>query len=392
MTEHENDHLKQELRNFFGDGFFAWQFSNESEKQAWEERRFDEAKYWGGFSTAPFDPASYTLPGWAIGPFEKYPGNPVFAPDPQGWDCGHFGGGVHNGSVLIKDGLLYYIYRGEFPIPDEPRFESRRKAGFTYLCDVGVAASEDGIHFKRVAGPLLRRPEDWMVSFEDVNCVEHDGRYYLFLNRWDWGCYNDPAQCGTYLVVSDDLIHWEHQGLVFPHAKRIHRNAMVVQDPHNRAVRDTKGRFVMYINDRLIAYSEDLLHWESHDLEAVWPGGECSVAIAHYDPQNDDRLVLFTGGNHTGHFYAEGEVLFSLKDPEHPLDWLRRPILAADARIPYEDGYAAEPPHKPVSYWRDTIFICGMTVYKDHWLAYYGGSEYYTCLATTNAHPGLAEH
>ncbi len=136
---------------------------------------------------------------------------------------------------------------------------------------------------------------------------------------------------------------------------------MVVQDPHNRAVRDEKGRFVMYINDRLIAYSEDLLHWESHELDAVWPGGECSVAIAHYDPKHADHLILFTGGNHTGHFYAEGEVLFSLKDAEHPLEWLPRPILAADASIPYEDGYAAEPPHQPISSWRDTIFICGMT-------------------------------
>jgi len=291
--------------------------------------------------------------------------------------------------VLKKDGLLYYIYRGEFPIPDEPRFESRRKAGFTYLCDVGVAVSEDGIHFKRIAGPVLRRPEDWMISFEDVNCVEHNGRYYLFLNRWDWGRFNDPAQCGTYLAVSDDLIHWEHRGLVFPDSRRIHRNAMVVQDPSNRAVRDEKGRFVMYINDRLIAYSEDLLHWESHELDSVWPGGECSVAIAHYDPKNDDHLILFTGGNHTGHFYAEGEVLFSLKDPEHPLEWLLRPVLAADASIPYEDGYAAEPPHKPISHWRDTVFICGMTLFNGKWYAYYGGSEYYTCLATANAHPGL---
>jgi predicted GH43/DUF377 family glycosyl hydrolase len=389
MNEHDNNNLKRELRHFFGDGFFAWQFSSADEKQAWEERHFNEAKYWGGFSTQPLNPTDFVLPDWAIGPFDKYPGNPVFAPDPQGWDCGHFGGGVHNGSVLKKDGLLYYIYRGEFPMPDEPRFEARRKAGFSYLCDVGVAVSEDGIHFKRIAGPVLRRLQDWMVSFEDVNCVEHNGRYYLFLNRWDWGAFNDPAQCGTYLAVSDDLIHWEHQGLVFPHARRIHRNATVVQDPHNRAVRDEKGRFVMYINDRLIAYSEDLLHWESHELDAVWPGGECSVAIAHYDPTHPDHLVLFTGGNHTGHFYAEGEVLFSLQNPERPIEWLPRPILAADASLPYEDGYAAEPPHQPVSHWRDTVFICGMTFFKGKWHAYYGGSEYYTCLATANAHPGF---
>ncbi len=381
LSAQEQQQLKRELRDFHGTGFFDWQFASEGHAQAWENWHYDEARYWGGFSHAPL-PADYTLPGWAIGPFTKFAGNPVFAPDPHGWDRGHFGGGVHNGSVLRKDGRFYYIYRGEFPIPDEAPVNTRKLATFDYLCDIGTAVSDDGIHFTRVAGPLLRRPEDWMYSFEDVNCVEHDGRYFMFLNRWDWLHFNDPALCGTYLAVSDDLVHWEHHGLVFPHATRIHRNATVLQDPHNTAVRDAKGRFVMFINDGLIAYSDDLLHWEAHDLAAVWPGGECAVAMAHYDAQHPDALVLFTGGHHTGHFYGKGEVLFSLRDPETPLEWLPRPVLAADATIPYEDGRAADPPHHPISHWRDTVFFCGMTLVDDTWYCYYGGSEYYTCLAT----------
>jgi len=396
MTTEERTNDRQEteltdlLRSFHGDGVFQWQFSDDAHRQRWADWHYDEEKYWGGFAHDPFDPATYVLPDWAIGPFEKHAGNPILAPDPNGWDRGHFGGGVHNGSALKKDGRLYYIYRGEFPLPDDSRLESRRKAGFDYFCDIGAAVSDDGIRFERVAGPLLRRPEDWMFSFEDVNCVEHEGRYYMFLNRWDWERFSDPSVCGTYLAVSDDLVHWEHQGLVFPNAKRIHRNGTVLQDPHNRAVRDAKGRFVMYINNGLIAYSGDLLHWESKELTSVWPGGECAVAIANYHPTNKDHLVLFTGGNHTGHFYAKGEVLFSTRDPETPLEWLPRPVLAADAKIPYEDGYSAEAPHRPVSYWRDTVFICGMTVFGNKWYAYYGGSEYYTCLATAPTHESRA--
>lgn len=380
--EGDNEELRALLRDFHGNGFFPWQFSTEEQKKRWSQWHYDEEKYWGGFSRDAIDSETYRLPDWAIGPFEKYAGNPVLSPDPEGWDRGHFGGGVHNGSVLKRDGRLYYVYRGEFPIPDEPRFASRRETGIDYLCDIGVAVSEDGVEFRRVAGPLLRRPEYWMYSFEDVNCVQHEGRYYMFLNRWDWERIDDPSVCGVYLAVSDDLIHWEHQGLVFPNATRIHRNGTVLQDPDNRAVRAADGRFVMYINDRLIAYSEDLLHWESKELASVWPGGECAVAFAHYHPTNPDYLMLMTGGNHTGHFYAKGEVLFSLQDPETPLAWLPRPVLSADATIPHEDGYSAEPPHRPVSYWRDTVFLCGMTVFKNKWYAYYGGSEYYTCLAT----------
>lgn len=375
------DELRETLGAFHGNGFFQWQFSSKTEKERWAEWHYDAAKYWGGFSRELFDPATYRLPDWAIGPFGKYAANPVFSPDPRGWDCGHFGGGVHNGSVLKKDGRLYLIYRGEFPLPNEPRFASHRAAGFYYLCDIGVAASDDGVHFQRFAGPRLRRPEDWMFSFEDVCCVQHEGRYYMFLNRWDWTRHNDPSVCGTYLAVSDDLIHWEHWGLVFPQAGRIHRNDAVLQDPDNRAVRDAKGRFVMYINNGLIAYSEDLLYWESKELASAWPGGECAVAVANYHRTNPDHVLLLTGGNHTGHFYAIGEVRFSLREPETPLAWLPRPVLAADARIPFEDGFSAEPPHRPVSYWRDTVFLCGMTVFRGKWHAYYGGSEYYTCLA-----------
>ena len=43
---------------------------------------------------------------------------------------------------------------------------------------------------------------------------------------------------------------------------------------------------------------------------------------------------------------------------------------------------AADPPHHPISHWRDTVFFCGMTLVDDTWYCYYGGSEYYTCLAT----------
>ncbi len=387
MTEEELRNLKRELRDFHGTGFFDWQFASAGHARAWDEWHYDEARYWGGFSREPIDLGD-TLPDWAIGPFTKYPGNPVFRPDPYGWDCGHFGGGVHNGSILQKDGKLIYLYRGEFPIPDLPPVSSRKTGHFDYLCDVGLAVSNDGITFTRQAGPLLRRPEDWMYSFEDVNCVEHDSRYFMFLNRWDWLNFDDPAVCGTYLAISDDLVHWEHRGLLFPQARRIHRNASVVQDPRNRAVRDARGRFIMYINDGLIAYSDDLLHWESHELDTVWPGGECSVALAHYHPREPDYLILFTGGHHTGHFYAKGEVLFSLQNPEQPITWLPRPALAADPNIPYEDGRAAEPPHHPISHWRDTVFVCGMTLVGETWYAYYGGSEYYTCLATAPARRG----
>ena len=69
---------------------------------------------------------------WALGPWSKYAGNPVLAPTPGAWDQGRYDGGVHNGSIIVKDGKFYYIYRGERPMDIEHAIGS-------YICDIGVA-------------------------------------------------------------------------------------------------------------------------------------------------------------------------------------------------------------------------------------------------------------
>ena len=352
--------------------FFPWQYPANTET-AWDIGYvYDEERHWGGFPR-DFDPASYRLPGWAIGPFTRHAGNPVLAPGPQAWDAGHFGGGVHNGSLIQKDGLLYYVYRGERAIPPVN--------GIDYLCKIGIAVSRDGVHFEKLDeyNPLFLADDPY--SYEDVNLVELDGVYYLFCNRWDWARINDPSVSGAWLATSTDLLHWEERGLVYPTATRIHRNGVVLMNPRNQAVR-VDGQFVMYVNDFLIGYSPDLLHWESHENPERWPGGEGCFALADYRPEDPAAILLFTGGHHSGHFYAVGEVRFSKADPAQPLEWLPRPILTADPRVPFESGYSATEPERRVSHYRDCIFFNGLTRRDDHWLIAYGGSEYYTCLAS----------
>lgn len=81
----------------------------------------------------------------------------------------------------------------------------------------------------------------------------------------------------------------------------------------NEAVR-INGKFMMYLNFRLIAYSDDRIHRTSKDRTQSFPGGECCFELADYDVKNPDNIIWLTGGNHTGNFYAIGEVLFSKKD------------------------------------------------------------------------------
>jgi predicted GH43/DUF377 family glycosyl hydrolase len=368
------------------DGLFEWQFPSADKEKEWKRYSFNKDRWWGDFSHDLPDQADMFADNpWALGPFTKYRGNPVLAPTPGAWDQGRYGGGVHNGAVIIKDGKFYYVYRGERPIDVE------RPGGIDYICDIGVAVSNDGIHFTKdtAHNPFFRKGEDRKYSYEDVNIARWGDTYYMFCNQWLWGEQGDPRVNGTFLATSKDLLNWEKVGIVFPKAKRIHRNAVVLQNPKNEAVK-VGGKFVMYINDQLIAYSTDMVHWESRDNPNRWPGGEGCFALTNHDPKRPDDIILFTGGAHTGHFYAVGEVLLSKADPEKPLRWLPRSPLFAEPKYRYENGFTAEAPHKPISSFADCIFFNGLTRHRGRWWLYYGGSEYYTCLANSTAAPGTA--
>jgi predicted GH43/DUF377 family glycosyl hydrolase len=132
-----------------------------------------------------------------------------------------------------------------------------------------------------------------------------------------------------------------------------------VQNPDNEAVK-INGKFVMYLNGGIVAYSDDLIHWEPEKVDELWPGGEGCFALADYSKEHSDKILLFTGGHHTGHFYAIGEVLFAKDNAKKALEWLPRPILHAEPQYPWENGLSAEPDQRPISCWRDTIFFTGM--------------------------------
>lgn len=371
-------------------GIFEWQLSDERNAERYAQFHYDAERYWGGFPAAGAVDEAAPLPAWAIGPFTKHPANPVLAPSPTGWDVGRFGGGVHNGAVVRRDGQFCYVYRGEMPNPP-PGTVATEPVRIDYICDIGLATSDDGVHFRKeaAASPFFRRGEDARYSFEDTDVVYDDGLYYLFCNRWDWDEAENPAISGAWLATSPDLRHWEKRGLLFPRATAIHRNPCILQTPDNRPAR-ANGRFVMYLNEGWMAYSDDLLHWESEQIPAAerWPGGEGCKAITGIPGAEPERIVLFTGGHHSGHFYAIGEVLLSADAPTKPLAWLPRPILCADPQIPWENGLSVDPPHAPVSFFRDTVFFTGLTLHAGQWWLYYGGSEYYTCLATAPEWPG----
>src|SRR5207244_1924015 len=129
---------------FFGDGVFEWQFPTKDKATRWNEWTYNEQRYWGDFPRdQPPSGDLFAQTPWAIGPFTKYAGNPVLAPSAGAWDCGHYDGGVHNGAILVRDNRFYYVYRGERPI------DIKIDSEIDYICDIGLATSDDGIHFTK---------------------------------------------------------------------------------------------------------------------------------------------------------------------------------------------------------------------------------------------------
>ena len=131
----------------------------------------------GNFSFAAEGPAT-GVPEWGLGPFTRpADAQPVIKPDPASvfncpmreapvqWEATH----TFNPAAIVKDGKVYVLYRAEDDI-------GKGIGGFTSR--LGLAVSEDGIHFKKMSEPVLFPAEDaqkeyeWEVGCEDPRIVE----------------------------------------------------------------------------------------------------------------------------------------------------------------------------------------------------------------------------
>ena len=143
--------------------------------------------------------------------------------------------------------------------------------------------------------------------------------------------------------------------------------------------------------------------WEMFPKPLIWPTEEDEI-LSIDDPKvyrAGEEYVMFYNGVYAApeeladrYGQAPGSVSVNVKYAvsRDGIAWEKRgiagplevcpcPVLFADPALPHESGRNALPPHEPVSGWRDTVFFTGLTGVGDRIFLYYGGSEYYTCLA-----------
>ena len=162
---------------------------------------------------------------------------------------------VLNPSAVVKDGKVYLIYRAQ-----DNEMTSR----------LGLAISDDGLHFKKQLSPVFYPDSDnmhryeWKGGVEDPRIVEgEDGTYILTYTAYDG---KTARLC---LASSTDLINWTKHGLVLhgeKHKDTWSKSGAIVAKQEGGKIRATKikDKYWMYFGDTdlYMATSDDLIHWD----------------------------------------------------------------------------------------------------------------------------------
>ena len=283
---------------------------------------------------------------------------------------------VLNPSAVVKDGKVYLLYRAQ-----DRHMTSR----------LGLAVSEDGLHFSKMPQPVFFPDNDsmniyeWKGGVEDPRLVEsEDGTYILTYTSYDG---KTARLC---LATSKDLQTWAKHGLVLNNEKykdSWSKSGAIVAKQNGEKIVATKinGKYWMYFGDTdlFMASSDDLIHWtvaeneESKKLiEVLHPRmGYFDSRLVEAGPyallQNDGILLIYNGSN-AANFndssmpkftYAAGQALFDKNEP-----W--KLISRTDSNFIRPDK-----DYERIGEVNEVCFVEGLVYFKNKWFLYYGTAD-----------------
>ncbi|MGZ3752831.1 MAG: glycoside hydrolase family 130 protein [Mucilaginibacter sp.] len=367
-------------------------------------------------STSVTDSTAKATPDWAILPFSKIDSvNPILSPgigsftDPilktkVLWEAKD----VFNPAIVNRNGKIYMLYRAQDKT-GKPEGTSR----------IGLAVSDDAIHFTRMAQPVLYPDNDafkkieWEGGCEDPRVVEDDkGTYYMTYTAYD----GDKAR--LLVATSADLVHWKKHGNVFAKAfngkytDKWSKSGSIVSTYKNGKIVATKinGKYWMYWGDAQIwsATSDDLINWTPVEMQAgekppvplraqaiTMPQlkitlptrqGKFDSDIVESGPPamiTDKGILLIYNSRNVPAIgdkslaegtYAASQVLFDKNDPTkilHRMDtWFIKP----------------EKPYEISGQVNQVCFVEGLTEFKNKWYLYYGTADSKIAVAVSDVH------
>ena len=350
------------------------------------------------------DLTTQSNPEWAFPYFEKIDSlNPILSPSQElaftdpitgtsvKWEARN----VLNPAAVVKDGQVFLLYRAQDSIGT-----SR----------IGMAVSTDGLHFEKMASPILYPREDAMKIYEwnyrktsaipadwsecracyfdgveDPRIVESDeGTYIMTYTAYD----GKTARLS--IASSKDLKTWVKHGLIFKNANYrtswSKSGAIVCELRGNKMIaKRINGKYWMYYGDTdiFLASSTDLIQWEvAVDKES---GNQISVLHprrGYFDSRlvepgpyamvNDKGILLIYNGSNAENFsdpnlpkytYSAGQALFDRNAPYKLIDRTEGFFI-----IPDKD-------YEKVGEVNEVCFVEGLVYFKDTWFLYYGTAD-----------------
>jgi len=338
---------------------------------------------------------------WELGPFARpRDAQPIITPDKNAtfhdpvsgeqvhWEALH----TFNPGAIVRDGKIYLLYRAE----DD---SGTMKIG-GHTSRLGLATSDDGIHFQREPEPVFyptndaEKSREWPGGCEDPRIVEaEDGTYVLAYTQWNQQRY-DAA-----IATSPDLHTWTKHGPAFAKAyggkyKSLqYKSIGILTELREGRLKAAKvnGKYIMIWGEISVhlATSSNLIDWNpvedsSGNLVTVLerrPGlfdsgfpevGPPPILTRH------GILLLYNGKNAANggseevgpEAYSVGEALFSAQDPAHVIQRLDHPIFRPE--LPWE---------KSGQYVAGTTFAEGLVYWHDKWFLYYGCADSFVGVA-----------
>ncbi len=328
---------------------------------------------------------SAVSPDWALAPFTKVDSvNPILGPGKNEFICPLLDTkvmwdekDVFNPAAVVRNGKVYLLFRAEDTIG--------KHAGTSRI---GLAVSDDGLHFIKATEPVLFPDQDemkiyeWEGGIEDPRVVEtEDSTFVMTYTAYD------GVLARLCIATSKDLRHWTKRGLALPGKYTdtwSKSGAIVARQTGDRFVaHKIDNQYYMYWGDTdlFLATSNDLIHWSP-----VEEGGKPKSILRPRPGYFDSRLVesgpfalfgengillIYNGMNQdtdgdpdiAAGAYSAGQVLFDKDDPSRLVGRLEKNFLSPDR------------PYEITGQVNQVCFVEGMVHFKNHWYLYYGTAD-----------------
>lgn len=285
---------------------------------------------------------------------------------------------VFNPAAVVRDGKVWMLYRAEDNI-----------GKFAGTSRLGLAISDDGLHFKKESEPVFYPDNDslkiyeWEGGVEDPRIVEReDGKYIMTYTSYD----GETAR--LMLATSNDLRKWDKHGIVLKgrYKNKWSKSGAIVAKQVNEKIiaHRINGKYWMYFGDTdlFMATSDDLINWkpleENGKLKKVLSprSGYFDSRLVESGPYAlvKDRgiLLIYNGMNLDSAkldptlppgAYCGGQALFSHDDPTKVIKRLEQNFIMPDK------------PYEVTGQVNRVCFLEGMVPFRNKWFLYYGTAD-----------------